>query len=84
MDSPKKVIGTNTVDSMKAGMVFGWASMIDGMIEHILEELGTSATVIATGGHAKTVIPYCKKEILYQENLLMTGLNLVYQMNVKA
>lgn len=84
LDSPKKVIGTNTVDSMKAGMVFGWASMIDGMIERILEELGTPATVVATGGHAKAIIPYCRKEIVYRENLLMTGLNLVYQMNVKA
>ncbi len=84
LENPKKVIGTNTVDSMKAGLVFGWASMIDGMIDRILEELGTPATVVATGGHAKTIIPYCRRKIVYQENLLMTGLNLVYQMNKKS
>lgn len=84
LEHPKKVIGTNTVDSMKSGMVFGWASMLDGMIERFTEELGTPATVVATGGHAKYIIPYCKKDIIYNENLLMTGLNLVYRMNVKS
>ncbi|MBO5409266.1 MAG: type III pantothenate kinase [Clostridia bacterium] len=84
LENPKKVIGTNTVDSMKSGMVYGWASMLDGMIERFLEELGTPATVIATGGHAKYIIPHCKQNIVYNENLLLTGLDLVYQMNCKA
>lgn len=84
LENPKKVIGTNTVDSMKSGMVYGWASMLDGMIERFLAELGTSATVVATGGHAKYIIPHCKREIIYNENLMLTGLNLVYRMNTKA
>ena len=83
LENPKKVIGTNTVDSMKSGMVYGWASMLDGMIERFLDELGTPATVVATGGHARHIIPHCKRDIVYNENLLLTGLNLVYQMNAK-
>ena len=83
LEHPKKVIGTNTVDSMKSGMVYGWASMLDGMIDRFLEELGTPATVVATGGHAKYIIPYCRRKIIYHENLLLIGLNLVYQMNQK-
>lgn len=84
LEKPKKVIGTNTVDSMKSGMVYGWAAMLDGMIERFIAELGTPITVVATGGHAKYIIPHCKQKIIYNENLLLTGLNLVYQMNVKG
>ena len=58
--------------------------MLDGMIDRFLEELGTDATVVATGGHAKYIIPHCKKAIVYNENLMLTGLSLVYRMNVKA
>lgn len=84
LEQPKKVIGTNTVDSMKSGMVYGWASMLDGMIERFSSELGTPVTVVATGGHAKYIIPHCKTNIIYNENLMLTGLNLVYQMNQRA
>lgn len=84
LEHPKKVIGTNTVDSMKSGMVYGWASMLDGMIDRCLEELGTPATVVATGGHAKYIISHCKRKIIYHENLLLTGLDLVYRMNQKG
>ncbi len=84
LENPKNVIGTNTVDSMKSGMVYGWASMLDGMVERICKELDTKPTVVATGGHAKYIIPYCHQEIVYYENLLLTGLYLVYQMNRKG
>ena len=68
---------------MKSGMIYGWASMLDGMIERFREELRTPVTVVATGGHAKYIIPHCKNNIIYNENLMLTGLGLVYQMNVK-
>lgn len=80
-DAPKHVIGKNTIDCMKSGMIHGNASMIDGMIIRIEEELGEKATVIATGGLAKSVVPYCKQEITYDNDLLLKGLWLIFKKN---
>ena len=64
MEAPKKVIGTNTIDCMKSGVILGNASCIDGMIERMEEELGMEATVLATGGIAPSIVPHCKKKII--------------------
>ncbi len=77
-DAPKKLIGANTVDCMKSGALYGTASMIDGMIDRIADELGEKPTVIATGGLASTVIPLCRKEITIDDSLLLKGLMLLY------
>lgn len=79
LDKPGHLIGKNTVDCMKSGIVYGNASMIDGMIERIEEDLGTPVTVIATGGVAKTIIPFCKRNIIYDDSLLLKGLRILYQ-----
>lgn len=81
VSSPKTVIGHNTADCMQSGIVYGTAAMLDGMIERMEEELGESATVVATGGLAREVINYCKKEIIYNENLLLDGLRHIYEKN---
>ena len=81
IEAPRKCIGTNTIDSMKSGGVFGTAAMLDGMIERIEDELGERANVIATGGLAKCIIPHCKREITYDENLLLKGLAIIYNKN---
>lgn len=81
VSSPKSVIGHNTIDSMQSGIVYGTAAMLDGMIERIEEELGEPATVVATGGLAREIITYCKKDIIYNENLLLDGLRLIYEKN---
>ena len=73
IDAPKKAIGRNSIDSMKSGAVFGTAAMIDGMIDRFEDEIGCKATVIATGGLAKRVIPYCKHEIVYDGDRLLKG-----------
>ena len=80
-DAPKKVIGSNTIDCMKSGIMYATASALDGMIDRIEEELGEKCTVIATGGLSGTVIPLCKKEILLDDDLLLKGLSLIYQRN---
>ncbi len=79
--SPKTVIGHNTADCMQSGIVYGTAAMLDGMIDRIEEELGEAATVVATGGLAREVITYCKRDIIYNENLLLDGLRLIYEKN---
>jgi len=83
IDAPKKAIGRNSIDSMKSGAVFGTAAMIDGMIDRFEDEIGCEATVIATGGLAKRVIPYCKHEIVYDGDLLLKGLGIIWNKNKK-
>ena len=83
VEAPKKCIGTNTVDSMKSGAVFGNASMIDGMIDRIEEELGENAQVVATGGLASSIAPHCRHKILCDNDILMKGLWILYEKNKK-
>lgn len=79
--APKSVIGKNTSDSMRSGVVYGNASMIDGMIDRIHEELGTVLPVYATGGIAPIIIPHCKHDIKLDEYLVLKGLNIIYKKN---
>ncbi len=81
LDAPQKVIGSNTVDCMKSGLIIGAASMIDGMITRIERELGTKTTVVATGGLAPTVVGFCDHEIVLDDNLLLDGLRIIYNKN---
>ena len=83
LDKPKKVIGKNTVDCMRSGMMYGTAAMIDGIIDRITEEVGHSAKVIATGGLAQFITPLCKHEIILEKDLLLKGLNIIYKKNRK-
>lgn len=81
LEAPKQAIGRNTVDSMRSGTMLGTAAMIDGMLARMEQELGESATVVATGGIAKYVIPLCTREILYDNDLLLKGLATLYENN---
>ena len=81
LDKPKKVIGKNTVDCMRSGIMYGTAAMLDGLIDRIAEELGHESTIIATGGLAQFVIPLCKHEIILEKELLLKGLNIIYKKN---
>lgn len=82
MEAPKKVIGKNTIDCMKSGMIYGNAACIDGMIERMEKELGGEALVVATGGLASSVVPHCKKKIIIDDALLLKGLKLIYDKNI--
>lgn len=81
IEASKKIIGKNTIDCMKSGIINGNAACIDGMISRINRELGQEATVIATGGLAKKIVPHCEKEILIDDELLLKGLRLIYEKN---
>ena len=83
IQAPSKCIGTNTVDSMKSGAVYGTAALVDGMIDRMEEELGAPVSVIATGGLAGVVAPYCRREIAYEPALLLKGLAILYEKNAK-
>ncbi|MDO5545211.1 MAG: type III pantothenate kinase [Eubacteriales bacterium] len=83
LDQPKQVIGKNTVDCMRSGMMYGTAAMIDGLVERMEEELGHRCTLIATGGLAQFITPLCKREIILEKDLLLKGLNIIYKKNKK-
>ncbi len=83
LDQPKSVIGKNTVDCMRSGIMYGTAGMIDGIIDRMEEELGHKSTLVATGGMAQFVTPLCKHEIILERDLLLKGLNILYKKNKK-
>lgn len=81
INAPKSVIGSNTVDCMKSGLIYGTAAMLDGLLDRISEELGEVPTVVATGGLSKDIIIHCKNNIIYNSNLLLDGLREIYEKN---
>ena len=82
LEPPKKLIGSNTIDCMKSGALFGHAAAIDGLIARIEEELDEECTVVATGGLAGVVVPLCKRRIILEDDLLLKGLQIIYHKNV--
>ena len=81
VNPPKKVIGRNTADCMRSGIINGNAAALDGLIDMIQAELGHSCTLVSTGGLSKLVIPYCKHKIVVDDQLLLKGLMHLYDKN---
>lgn len=81
IEAPKSVIGANTVESMQAGLVYGTAAMLDGLLNKITKELGETPTIVATGGLSRDIISLCENHIIYNENLLLDGLRVIYEKN---
>lgn len=81
LDVPKRVVGKNTVECMRNGIILGNASMLDGLIDRMEEELGEPATLVATGGMARFITPLCRHEITYDPDLLLRGLLILYRQN---
>lgn len=82
IEAPKRAIGSNTIDCMKSGVVFGNASMLDGMIDRFNEELGSECFVVATGGLSEVISQHTKHKIVHNPNLLLEGLYLLYKKNI--
>lgn len=80
-ETPKNVIGKNTVECMKSGVMYANACAIDGLIEKIESEIGSECTIIATGGLASSIIPLCKRKIIINDELLLKGLMIIYNKN---
>lgn len=83
LDKPRCAIGKNTVDCMRSGIMLGAASMLDGLIDRMEEELGEPAKVVITGGISKFVMPLCRREMIYDSDLLLKGLLTLYKNNTR-
>jgi type III pantothenate kinase len=79
--APPRVVGANTVDCMRSGAVFGWASMLDGMAARVEDETGRPHTVFATGGMCERIVPHMRREVRCEPHLLLGGLRLIYEQN---
>lgn len=83
LEAPPRLIGSNTVQCMQAGAVYGHAAMIDGLIDRVTRELGEPlSSTIATGGQAPLIIPFCDHSIILEENLMLQGLQSLYEKNL--
>ena len=81
LDLPPSVIGKNTQDCMRSGVLYGHASLIDGMIDRIQKEYPTPLLLLATGSMASSVLTLCHHTMTYDEHLVLKGLYLIYQKN---
>ncbi|MCD7947641.1 MAG: type III pantothenate kinase [Oscillospiraceae bacterium] len=79
--SPGHVIGQNTQECIQSGLLYGAAAAIDGLVTRIEEELGASATVVATGGFSPLIVPLCRRAMILEPNLLPIGLSVLYKSN---
>jgi type III pantothenate kinase len=81
LSRPKSVIGKDTVSSMQAGILFGYASLVDGLVNRIKAEIKSDPKVIATGGLATVIAPETKSIDVVDEMLTLEGLRILYTRN---
>ena len=83
LEAPEHIVGKNTAECMKSGVLYSSAAAIDGIVDRLEEELGSDVTVVATGGLAKKIVPYCRRKIILDDNLLLKGMAIIYRKNRK-
>ena len=81
VSAPEKCIGTNTVDCLESGAVYGAAAMLDGIVARMEQEVGEPLTLVATGGLSGLVCEHCRHEVHVEPELLLKGLTDIYKRN---
>lgn len=80
--APTHTAGRSTVEAIQSGLVYGYAGLVDGLIERILAEFGRDEVpVVATGGLAEVVIPHCRRVIQLDDHLTLRGLRVIWERN---
>jgi type III pantothenate kinase len=82
LTAPRALIGKSTVEAIRSGVIFGFASQVDGMLARLREELGDETEAIATGGLANTIVPYCDSIDDIDQMLTLTGLRIIHERNL--
>jgi type III pantothenate kinase len=78
---PARLIGKNTIDSIQSGLYYGFAGLIDGILERAILELGTQTKTIATGGQAALIVPASKYVKEINDDLTLEGLQIIWERN---
>jgi len=81
---PPKVIGTNTMVNIQSGLYYGYLGLVDGILEHIVAELGETPKVVATGRLARLMVKDSKSIFEIDDMLTMDGLRIIYERNRTA
>jgi type III pantothenate kinase len=84
LGEPGGVIGRTTAESLQSGLVYGFAGAVDAIARRVQRELGPEASFLATGGHARAIVPYCELVDEVDELLTLTGLRLIFDLNSDA
>ncbi len=79
IEKPEKVIGTSTVSAINAGIYFGYAGLVEKILQKMIEELGEKPAIIATGGSASMIAESVEMIEIVDENLILEGLRLIYE-----
>jgi len=81
---PEKLVGSNTVGSIQSGLYYGFIGLIDGIVERIVEQLGPETKAVATGGQGELIVHGSRCVKVYDENLTLEGLRLIWERRHKG
>ena len=83
LEFPKSVIGKNTIDCIRSGILYGYCDLIDGLLERVLKELGGKADIALTGGNAFLFRDRLKRPAKYLPNLTLEGIEILYRESLR-
>jgi len=78
LSNPEQLIGANTEDAINSGIVYGHASMVDGLVRRIEKQFEEKHCVVLTGGLSGLIAQYCECDIIVDRVLILKGLNYLY------
>lgn len=83
LSAPPSPIGKNTVNAIKSGMLYGWSGIVERIVSEVESFLNEKIKIIITGGASHFIIPFIKIDYIYEKDLILKGLKLIYELNRK-